>query len=114
VRGCNNTPLIYVIRKVRTPTSLPFTTTEEERIYLTSHRGAAYNKDDQTVFHLLTQMLSGTGVWTWICMFETAKNGKGALWSAQEPLQWSGSNQETTRIRQEYLGKHSFFIGETV
>jgi hypothetical protein len=23
-------------------------------------------------------MLSGTGAWTWTCMFETAKNGKGA------------------------------------
>jgi hypothetical protein len=78
VRGCNNTPLIYVIRKVRTPMSTPFTTTEEKRIFLTSHRGAAYNEDNQTVFQLLTQMLSGTGAWTWICMLKTAKNGKGA------------------------------------
>jgi hypothetical protein len=77
--GCNNTtPLIYVIRKVRTPTSLPFAITEEKRIYLTSHRGAAYNKDNQMVSQLLTQMLSGTGAWTWTCMFETAKNRKGA------------------------------------
>jgi hypothetical protein len=41
-------------------------------------QGAAYNKDNQAVFQLLTQMLSGTGAWTWTCMFETAKNGKGS------------------------------------
>jgi hypothetical protein len=64
-------PLIYVIRKAKTPTSLPFTTTEDEQIYLMSHRGAAYNEDIQMVFQLLTQMLSGTGAWT-------AKSGKGA------------------------------------
>jgi hypothetical protein len=46
VRGFNNTPLIYVIRKDRTPMSPPFALTEKEQIFLTSHRGVAYNKDN--------------------------------------------------------------------
>jgi uncharacterized membrane protein YgcG len=79
VKGSNNTPLIYVVRKARTETSPPFTSGEEERIYKTTHRGPAYNKDNQKVFEILTQLLSGTMAWTWMSSFEAAKNGKGAF-----------------------------------
>jgi hypothetical protein len=51
VRGYNNKPLIYVIRKVRTPTSPPFTMTEEEQIYLMSHRGQHTTKITKRSFN---------------------------------------------------------------
>ena len=79
VKGRNNTPLFYVIRKVREVTAPPFTSVEEERIYQTAHRGPAFNKDNQKVFEILTQLLSGTMAWTWMSSFEAAKNGKGAF-----------------------------------
>jgi hypothetical protein len=77
-KGCIKTPLIYIVRKARTPTSPPFRTTDEERVYMTAHRGAAYTEDNKTVWMLLTQILLGTGAWTWICQCENTKNGKGA------------------------------------
>ena len=70
IKGKNNTPLFYVVRKTRTADSPPFQTIEEERIYQTAHRGAAYAKDDQKVFEILTQLLSGTPAWTWISSHE--------------------------------------------
>jgi hypothetical protein len=79
VKGNNNTPLIYVVRKTRTDASPPFTSGEEERVYKTSQRGQAYNKDNQKVFEILTQLLSGTMAWTWMSSYEASKNGKGAF-----------------------------------
>jgi hypothetical protein len=66
MKGRNNTPLIYVVRKPRTATSPPFTSLEEERVYKTAHQGQAYDRDNQKVFEILTQLLSGTMAWTWI------------------------------------------------
>jgi hypothetical protein len=63
VKGKNNTPLMYVIRKPRTAESPPFTSEEEERIYQTAHAGPAYMQDRQKVFQLLTQILSGMPAW---------------------------------------------------
>jgi hypothetical protein len=77
VEGSNNTPLIYVVWKERTATLPPFTSGEEERVYKTSQQEPAYNKDNQKVFEVLTQLLSGTMAWTWISSFEASKNGKG-------------------------------------
>jgi hypothetical protein len=37
VKGSNNTPLNYVVRKAQTKTLPPFTSGEEERIYKTTH-----------------------------------------------------------------------------
>jgi hypothetical protein len=79
VKGINNTPLIYVVRKTRTAASPPFTSGEEERVYKTSQQGPAYNKDNQKVFEVLTQLLSWTMAWTWMSSYEASKNGKGAF-----------------------------------
>lgn len=46
VKGRNNTPLIYIVRKTRTATAPPFTSMEEEWIYQTAHRGPAYSRDN--------------------------------------------------------------------
>ena len=79
VKGRNDTPLIYVIRKERLPTAGDFKTEDEKRIYQVTHGGQAYQDDNKKVFQVLTQLLSDTPAWTWISKFETAKNGKGAM-----------------------------------
>jgi hypothetical protein len=56
LKGQNSTPLIYVIRKERTATSPPFTSSEEERIYQVSHRGPVYAWDNNKVMEILTGM----------------------------------------------------------
>jgi predicted transcriptional regulator len=67
------------VRKPRTATSPPFTSLEEERVYKMAHQGQAYDRDNQKVFEILTQLLSGTMAWTWISSYELKKNGKGAF-----------------------------------
>ena len=79
VKGRNGTPLIYIIRKERSPTAGDFTSEDERRIYQVTHRGQAYQDDNKKVFQVLTQLLSDTPAWTWISRFETTKNGKGAM-----------------------------------
>jgi hypothetical protein len=78
VKGKNNTPLIYIIRKPRQADVAPFTTTEEERVYQTAHQGQAYIQDNQKVFQILMQLLSGTPAWTWISSHEASKSRKAA------------------------------------
>lgn len=68
-----------MIRKPRNADSPPFESLEEERTYEIAHRGAAYTKDNQKVYEILTQLLSGTMAWTWISSYESSKNGRGAV-----------------------------------
>jgi hypothetical protein len=78
VKGKNNAPLIYIIRKPRQADAAPFTTREEERVYQTAHQGQAYIQDNQKVFQILTQLIRGTPAWTWISSQEASKSGKAA------------------------------------
>jgi uncharacterized membrane protein YgcG len=100
VKGKNNTPLMYVIRKPRTAESPPFTSEEEERIYQTAHAGPAYMQDRQKVFQLLTQMLSGTPAWTWISSHESTKNGKAAFETLRQ--HYDGPGQVEKRLAYAY------------
>lgn len=96
VKGRNNTPLFYIVRKERDNNSPPFTSVEEERVYQTAHRGPAYNKDNQKVFEILTQLLSGTMAWTWMSKYEASKNGKGAF--AALRIHYDGPGQIEKRL----------------
>jgi hypothetical protein len=49
-----------------------------QAVFISRLQGRAYHKDNQKVFKILTQLLSGTGAWTWIRGSEPSKNGKGA------------------------------------
>jgi hypothetical protein len=69
VKGKNSTPLIYVIQKTRADNAPPLAAVEEERIYQTAHQGPAFVLDNQKVFGILTQLISGTPAWTWISLY---------------------------------------------
>jgi hypothetical protein len=100
VKGKNNTPLMYVIRKTRTVASPPFASEQEERIYQTAHAGPAYMQDRQKVFQLLTQMLSGTPAWTWISSHENTKNGRMAFEALRQ--HYDGPGQVEKRLAYAY------------
>ena len=100
IKGRNNTPLYYVIRKTREIDAPPFVSAEEERIYQTAHRGPAYNKDNQKVYEILTQLLSGTMAWTWISGYEATKNGKGAFEALRR--HYDGPGQVEKRLAYAY------------
>lgn len=95
-KGRNDTPLIYVVRKPRAQDAPQFTSPEEERIYQVAHRGQAFTWDNQKVFEILTQLLSGTMAWTWISRYEAAKNGKGAFTALQN--HYDGPGQVKIRL----------------
>jgi len=78
VKGRNDVPLYYVIRKDRDEQE-QFSSEMEEKIYLASHRGERFRSDNRKVFQLLTELLSGTPAWTWISKFERAEDGKKAM-----------------------------------
>ena len=100
VKGRNNTPLFYVIRKARTDASPPFASEEEERIYQTALTGPAYSRDRGKVFEILTQLLSGTPAWTWISSHETSKNGRAAFEALRQ--HYDGPGQIEKRLAYAY------------
>jgi hypothetical protein len=114
VKGKNNTPLIYVIRKPRAADALPFATMEEQRMYQTAHQGPAFIQDNQKVFQILTQLLSATPAWTWISRFESGKSGKAAYQALRVHFDGPGEimkrNNYATRIldNTHYRSERSF------
>jgi hypothetical protein len=53
LKGPNNIPLVYVIRKTRAADAPPFVTVKEERMYQTTHTGPAFARDNQKVWGIL-------------------------------------------------------------
>jgi hypothetical protein len=78
LKGPNNIPLVYVIRKTRAADAPPFVTVEEERMYQTTHTGPAFTRDNQKVWGILHQLLGRNPAYTWISRYEGTKNGKAA------------------------------------
>jgi hypothetical protein len=74
IKGPNNTPMVYVIRKPRAANAPPFATMEEERMYQIAHNGPAFIRDNQRVFGILYQLLGGNAGYTWISKYETLKD----------------------------------------
>jgi hypothetical protein len=108
LKGQNSTPLIYVIRKERTATSPPFTSSEEERIYQVSHRGPVYAWDNNKVMEILTGMLSGTMAWTWISSYDTTHNGKGAFQALRAHYDGPGQIEKRLGYARNILANTSY------
>lgn len=107
-RGRNNTPLYYIVRKTRDTTSAPFASAEEERVYQTAHRGEAFNRDNQKVFEILTQLLSGTMGWTWISSCEASKNGKAAFEALRKHYDGTGQSPCTESVKDGFWQRRSW------
>jgi hypothetical protein len=90
VKGKNNTPLMYVIRKPRPPNAPAFISAAEEQINSTAQTWPAYIQDRQMVFQVLTQLLGSTQSWTWISKFEKNKDGKAAFESLRRHFDGPG------------------------
>ena len=73
IKGKNQVPLIYVIRKERDP-SLPFNSEEERRVYAVTHTGDAFRHDNARVWNELQSIMADTPAWTWISKFEIRKS----------------------------------------
>lgn len=78
IKGKNNVPLIYVVRKDRDP-DLPFNSNEERRVYAVNQRGDAFRIDNARVWNELQSIMADTPAWTWISKFEGRKDGRAAM-----------------------------------
>jgi len=66
--GVTGVPLIYVIRKDPADPQTPIPTDPKQLlIHQAPLRGAAYVKDRQKVYSIISDAISGSDGWTWIC-----------------------------------------------
>ena len=114
VKGKNNTPLMYVIRKPRPPDAPAFISAAEEQIYSTAQTGPAYIQDRQKVFQVLTQLLGSTRSWTWISEFEKNKDGKAAFESLRRHFDGPGEIEKRLAFAYNIINNISLSIGATV
>lgn len=78
IKGKNNVPLIYVVRKERDPES-SFNSEEERRVYAVNQRGDAFRSDNVRVWNELQSIMADTPAWTWISKYEGKKDGRAAM-----------------------------------
>ena len=95
VKGKNEVPLIYVVRKERDP-ELPFNSEEERRVYAVNQKGDAFRQDNARVWNEMQAIMSDTPAWTWISKFEGRKDGKSAMAALRE--HYDGPGEVEKRI----------------
>ena len=76
-----NVPLVYVICKEPNPINAADMTEEDEIIYHTSHRGAAYTRDNKQVHSYLTELTNGTDADQWVKDHRRTQDGRAAWYS---------------------------------
>ena len=82
IRGVNDVPLTYVIRKDKPEGWDPVTdasSPEETLIYQVALTGAAFEADNRTVFTKIMEVTVGETAYEWIRHFEETKDGRGAM-----------------------------------
>lgn len=82
IRGVNDVPLTYVIRKDQPPGWDPIadaSSPEETLIYQVALTGAAFDADNRTVFTKIMEVTVGEPAHEWIREFETSKDGRAAM-----------------------------------
>ena len=82
IRGVNDVPLTYVIRKDKPAGWDPVTdaaSAEETLIYQVALTGAAFEADNRTVFTKIMEVTVGETAYEWIRRFEETKDGRGAM-----------------------------------
>ena len=82
IRGVNDVPLTYVIRKDMPAGWDPVAdaaTPEETLIYQVALTGAAFEADNRTVFTKIMEVTIGETSYEWIKQFEQTKDGRGAM-----------------------------------
>ncbi len=78
IKGKDNVPLIYVVRRERDP-NLPFASEEESRVHAVTLAGNALKIDSTRVWNELQTIMADAPAWTWISKFEARKDGRGAM-----------------------------------
>ena len=82
IRGVNDVPLTYVIRKDKPAGWDPVadaSSPEETLIYQVALTGAAFEADNRTVFTKIMEVTVGETAYEWIRHFEETKDGRGAM-----------------------------------
>jgi hypothetical protein len=75
--GAQGENLKYIMHDVIIPAE--FVDDAEWRMYQLPLTGEAYSTDNKSVYHLLKSFLVNTSGWTWIELYDTMENGRGAF-----------------------------------
>ena len=74
-------PLAYLVRdQVELPPDQGFgmPSFHEEMVIRGDHRGTAFQRDNVTLWNVICHMTHGGFAWSWVSMYERARNGREA------------------------------------
>jgi len=94
IKGVNNTPLTYIIRKDLPP--ITFASPAERYLYAVVLSGPEFEEDNAKVFNFLAMQVSKTEAAPWLVPFEKAEDGRGAWRSLCQ--QYEGVHERKTKI----------------
>lgn len=95
IKGKNQVPLVYVIRKNR-DLNLPFNSEDERKVYAVNQVGTAFKIDNTRVWNELQTIMADTPAWTWISKFEGRKDGRAAMTALRD--HYDGPGEVEKRI----------------
>ena len=94
IKGQQFTPLDYVLREEPPPQPLAEMTERDRALYEYPLTGRQYKIDNMTTYRLLSDLVSGTGGYTWIADFDRAQDGRAAWMALVEHYEGGGQREK--------------------